>query len=654
MNIDEFLALDTVEARCGMIIPLPFLKHAYYNTDSNLCLTLHYIFVRYASTVVAQNGYRLSRAICLFFDYLVEHRAINPVELLPNQFTDISIEIVLGYQDYLLRKKEPISNAEKLKSAFANVAKQNGTIPLLLFPIIRRPKGNKTEPLSNDAYESLKLALMTHIDRLYEKLEFRKLVDMALPYEFDTLPVNDKENPVKIRLWDVDHTRSLKTFLDHGFPMSMSLDEVSKNVTISYIKSYKRDCDSIIKALTHKYTVCANYYGSLSLDQILEMYFPTSMDQSAIVIFLLLQSGWNKETVLGVDGTDFEHILTGSIDENLAVIFSEKFRSQGLDKPYDAPKQITASSNRDDRYSIYSLIKLAGNLSAPLKSFPFDTNPFQKAWEERNPLFLFLRAWGDWFKNKSRHSSISILNSYVNGVERFLKTYEVTENGKRLLRASEITTRLRPTWSLHKKRTTPLSIISTHFGHEKISTTDVHYDSSGAAMQEREERLRNELDAVVTLLVNRQFSGLLGKRAAERANASVKVFTMPGKDRPLWGCEDQLNPDWLGHENFVEPGRKCFRLEKCVGCSRVRIYEDSLPYLMEMLAHVEYELENESEGPRTADLLWRKQILEYLINDCHDEEAIKLAARYRRKHSPLLPRDMSSLRLIFDEEMSDV
>ncbi|MDB6049230.1 MAG: hypothetical protein JWR17_1976 [Pseudomonas sp.] len=173
-------------------------------------------------------------------------------------------------------------------------------------------------------------------------------------------------------------------------------------------------------------------------------------------------------------------------------------------------------------------------------------------------------------------------------------------------------------------------------------------------MQEREERLRNELDAVVTLLVNRQFSGLLGKRAAERANASVKVFTMPGKDRPLWGCEDQLSPDWLGHENFVEPGRKCFRLEKCVGCSRVRIYEDSLPYLMEMLAHIEYELENESEGPRTADLLWRKQILEYLINDCHEEETIKLAVRYRRKHSPLLPRDMSSLRLIFEEEMSDV
>lgn len=654
MKIEEFLALDTVEARCGMIIPVPFLKHAYYTTESNLCLTLHYIFVRYASTVVAQNGYRLSRAICLFFDYLVEHQATNPVELQPKQFTDISIEIILGYQDYLLRKKEPISNAEKLKSAFGNVARQNGSIPLLLFPVIARPKANKTEPLGNDAYDSLKSALVTHIDRLYEKLEFRKLVDIALPYEFDTLPINDKENAVKIRLWDVDHTRSIRTFLDHGFPMAMSLEEVSKNVTVPYIKSYKRDCDTVIKALTHKYTICSGYLGSLGLDQLLDMYFPTSMDQSAIVLFLLLQSGWNKETVIGIDGSDFEHILTGSIDENLAVIFSEKYRSQGADKPYDAPKQITASSNREDRYSIYSLIVLAGKLSEPLKNYPFDTNPFQKSWEERNTLFLFMRSWGDWFKNKSRHSSISIINSYINGVERFLKTYEVTENGKRLLRSSEITKRLRPTWSLHKKRTTPLSIISTHFGHDNISTTDVHYDSSGAAMQERSERLRDELEAVVTLLVNRQFSGLLGKRAAERASAAVRVFTLPGKDRPLWGCEDQLNPDWLGHESYVETGRKCFQLDKCLGCSRVRIYEDSLPYLMERLAHIEYELENESEGPRTADLLWEKQILEYLINDCHEEEAVKQAVRYRRRHSPLLPRDMSSLRLIFDEEMSDV
>lgn len=654
MNINEALKIQAVEARCGMTVKATYLNHIYFDSSSNLCLTLHYIFVRYVPTVVHTCGYALGRGIHFFHDYLLEYVARNPFELHPDQFTDITIEIFLEFQEYLLRNKLSIAHAEALKKGLRTVAKQQGTIPLLLFPVIRRPTSIKTEPLDDDAYDALKRGLITHIDSLYEKLEFRKIVDLAQPYEYHSIPINDPIIPVKIRSWEIDHLRSLKTLLIHGFPMSMSMEELSAIASRPKTNNYKRDCNTILKVIAHKYLTCAGYKGQITFDVLLDMYFPSSMDQCAIALFLLLQSGWNKETVLALDGSDFEHILTGSIDENLAVVFSEKYRSQGTDKPYDAPKQMTASSDRNDRYSIYNLILLAGNLSQPLKGFAYDTKPFQKAWEERNELFLFLRALGDWFKNGSRHSSISIINSYKIGVERFLKKYEVVENGRRLLKLSEVGKRLRPTWSLRKKRTTALSIISSHFGHTTITTTDIHYDSSGAAMKERREHLRDELEGVVSLLVNRQFSGLLGKQANERASATVKIFTLPGKDRPLWGCEDQLNPDWAGHENYIQPGRKCYHLEKCIGCSRMRVYEDSIPYLMERLSHIEYELEIESENHRSADLRWEKQILEYLINDCHDEETVKQAARYRRRNSPLLPREMSSLRLIFDEGMSDV
>lgn len=655
MNINDAITATTVEARCGMVLRPLYLNHPYFDTSSNLCLTLHYIFLRYTPTVVAENGYKLASAFTHFFNFLVEKIQTDPFELHPTHFTDITIEVLLGYQDYLKKNKISVSHAEKFKSALGNVAKQHGRIPLLLFPIIDRPTPNKTEPLGDDAFESLKTSLIIHIDKLYEMLEFRKVVDMAVPYEYESIPPNDPEVSIPVRSWAVDHARSLKTMHELGFPMVVPLESLAPNMSHPCIKSYKRDCDTILKALTHKYIMCAGYdEANISFDALMNMYYPTSMDQAAIVVFLLLQSGWNKETVLGIDESDFEHILTGSIDENLSVIFSEKFRAQGLDKPYDAPKQITASSNREDPYSIYNLILLAGKLSQPLKGYAFDTTPFQKAWETRNPLFLFLRSGGDWLKNGSRHSSISVLRAYVVGIEHFLKAYEVVESGERLLRASDITKRLRPTWSLHKKRTTSLSMISAHFGHGSLSTTDVFYDSSGAAMKERKDTLRVELDAVVTLLVNRQFSGMLGKKASEQANSVVKIFTLPGKDRPLWGCTNQLNPDWLGHESYVEPGRKCYRLEKCLGCSNVWIYQDSLPYLMERLSHIEYELENESEGPRTADLLWEQQILGYLINDEDDEDVIAQATRYRRRNAPLLPRDMSSLRLIFEEESDDV
>lgn len=653
MNMNDALSITTVEARCGMTLKSPHLDHKYHDPKSNLCLTLHYIFIRYASTVVAQNGYRLSRALCLFFDFLVEHNSKNPVQLHPTQFTDITSEILIGYQDYLRRMGEPISNAEKLKSAVGNVAKQHGTTPLLLFPIIDRAIPKKTEPLSEDAYSSLSAALMQHIDSLYEKLEFRKTVADAEPYDFES-PKGINSRPAKIRLWNPDDARSFKTLLNSGFPMSMTLDQLEGLLNTKNISSYQRDCVSTLKVITHKYAKVYDYNNAATMDDLLSAYYPRAMDQSAIVLFLLLQSGWNKETALHLDGNDFVHALTGSINEGLAVIFSEKVRSQGAGLPYDAPKQMTASSDRSDRYSIYNLILLARDLSEPLKECEFDNNPFQKYGEGRNELFLCMRAWGDWFKNGSRHTSISVLRTYVIGVEHFLKKYEVVENGKRLTRAGEVTTRLRPTWSLHKKRTTSLGIISAHFGHVDRSTTDIHYDSSGAAMQERRGRLRDELDEVVKLLVSRQFSGLLGKRANERANAAVRIFTLPGKDRPLWGCEDQMNPDWLGHESFIKPGRKCYQLEKCLGCSRIRIYEDSIPYLMERLAHIELELETEIDGPRTSDLRWERGVLEYLINDCHDDEVVKQAARYRRRNGPLLPRDISSLRLIFEEDSSDV
>lgn len=651
-DIDELLALTTVKARCGMTVKARHIDHAYFDASSNLCLILHYIFIRYSSTVAHSNGFALGRAIYIFFDYLLEYKSFNPTDLHPTQYTDITIELFFGFQDFLLRNTLPIMHADYLKRGLTVVAKQYGAIPLLHFPAINRPDSIKTEPLGDDAYESLKTALITHIDALYEKLEYRKLVDIAQPYEFNSIPPNTPGNFV--RSWEVDNARALRTLLDQGFPMSISLKELSEITSRPNILSYKRDCNTILKAISHKYQICAGFNGQINLDKLLDMYFPSAMDQCAIVLFLLLQSGWNKETVLGIDGTDFEHVLTGSINENLAVIFSEKYRSQGSGKPYYAPKQITASSDREDRYSIYNLILLAGRLSEPLKGFAFDNAPLQKDWNERNELFLFLRALGDWSKIGGRHSSISIINSYLFGVKRFLSKYKVIENNRRLLKPSDVGKRLRPTWALHKKRTTPLSIISTHFGHTKPSTTDIHYDSSGAAMQDRTKRLRQELDGVVTLLVNRQFTGLLSKQANARASSVVKIFTIPGKDRPLWGCEDQLNPDWLGHDSYIQSGRKCYYINKCIGCSRVRIYEDSIPYLIERLAHVEYELEAESEGPRTADLRWEEKILKYLIEDCHDEDTIKRAARYRRQNAPLLPRDLSSLRLIFDEEMSDV
>ncbi|MFK3973611.1 hypothetical protein ACI2KS_23105 [Pseudomonas sp. NPDC087358] len=648
MTIDETLRLAKVVARNGRVVPAKYLNHPYFDKTSNLCLTLHYAFVRYVPTVAHTHGHATGRAINLFFDYLAEHRAINPAALHPRQYTDISIEIQLGFQDYLLRTGGTPLHAEALKKCANSVARNYGTIPMVMIAHINRRQPKPTEPLSDGAYDALTAALVRHTDKLYQKLEWRKLVDAAIPLSQES--VDAHQGPVC--KWVPEHTRSLKTLLNHGFPMQLSLEQIYEFTGRPNLTSFTRIRTEVLKAIGHKYIVQS--VSGIKLDQLLEMYFPTVIDQCAIGLFLMLQSGWNKETVLSIDGNDFEHILTGSIDDDMAVIFSEKFRSQSNGLPYDAPKQMTASSDKNDKYSIYNLIILAGNLSKPLQGFEFDTDPFQNVGFERNELFLFLRTFGDWYKNGSRHSSINIVNSWQYGIESFLREYEIIDNGRRLTKTGELARRLRSTWLKHKKRTMPMGMISAHFGHSDPSTTDVYYNSSGAAMQERKERLRTELDAVVELLVTGQFRGLLGKRANDQASAAVTLFTIPGHDRPMWGCEDQTSPDWKGHEDQVAHGKRCFRMEKCIGCSQIRLFDDSLPYLLERVSHIEHELDSENSSARNDDLEWEKQLLEHLIQDCHDDDEINAAARYRRKHSPLLPRDLSSLRVIFDEELADV
>ncbi|MDU0701901.1 hypothetical protein Q8W87_17525 [Pseudomonas aeruginosa] len=558
----------------------------------------------------------------------------------------------MQFQDFLLRNSKSLTFAEKLKSVMTVVAKEHGGIPLLQFPAVPRSPAKKTEPLGDDAFNSLCQGLMEHWKVMDEKLRFRREVERSEPYIYESLPPQKTDSGIKARDWEIDDARSMRTLLDHGFPMDIPLDALQRMMRRSSIGNFA-GCNTVVKAILHKYIFCPQHKKTINLDGLLRRYFPTTLDQAAIALFLLLQTGWNKESVIEIDGENFEHPLTGSIDEKLAVVFSEKYRSQGIGAPYESPSQITASSNPDDPYSIYSLIVLARNLSKPLKGYTFDTNAFIGSGKVRNELYLFLRAWGDWFKNGSRHSSISIFNSYTQGIEGFLKKYPVYESGKRLLRVSDITPRLRATWLKHQKKANSLSIITSHLKHKYGNTTDVHYNSSATAMAERSSRLRSELEEVTKRLVNRQFSGLLGKIANEQASLSIKLFTIPGKDRPMWGCEDQFSPDWYGHQHVVAKGEKCYQVDKCIGCSRVRIYDDSLPYLMERLGHIDYELEMESEDSRSSELRWEKQTLEYLINDCHDEDTITEAARYRRRNSPLLPHDMSSLRLIFDEMDDD-
>lgn len=468
----------------------------------------------------------------------------------------------------------------------------------------------------------------------------------SLP-EFDT-----SEDPlagVPMSVWQPDYHRVIKTFLAHGYPFEMSLDYLYNELRRVNLLSIEAGCQDVIKILLHRFS-SANRDAKLPMvDEVLGFYYPTVVDMTAILLFMMFQSGWNKETALSLDKDNFEHLLTGTIDEAVKVVFAEKTRSQGNDKPYFSAKRIEIPTSGDDPYSFYNLIRLAKHLAAPLSPYPIDQIPVDMTEDQMNPLFLCLRLREDWSRG-GRLTSIAHPKTFRVCVQHFLQQYEVVENGKRLTSASELTRRLRPTWLLYKKRDNPIALLSMTMGHESRDTTDMFYDNSAVAHQERLQRLRSELEAIIELLRARRFKGMLSKHAQALAAAMWKVFHIPGQLKAMWGCADQTKPNWVGSEIIATTGKKCWKIKECIFCSQLRIFQDSLPYLMERDAHLSELLES-GAGGFSSRFVKEQEAIRFILDEWGDYDEIKQAARYRRNNGPLLPRDLDLLEIIFESEV---
>jgi len=49
-----------------------------------------------------------------------------------------------------------------------------------------------------------------------------------------------------------------------------------------------------------------------------------------------------------------------------------------------------------------------------------------------------------------------------------------------------------------------------------------------------------------------------------------------------------------------------------------------------------------------------REALQFIVDEWGDEDEIATAARYRRRESPLLPRDLGILEIIFESEDENV
>lgn len=217
---------------------------------------------------------------------------------------------------------------------------------------------------------------------------------------------------------------------------------------------------------------------------------------------------------------------------------------------------------------------------------------------------------------------------------------------ERLTSASEITRRLRVSWLFYNADSTPFAFLSQLIGHQSRDTTDLSYDDSPQARTRRLESLRSALERIVELLRARKFKGLLGKQAIALANTKLSIFFLPHLERALWACGNRYRPDWPGAPELPK-GIKCVALKQCLFCSRVWILEDSLPYLIERLAHTDELLRDGSAAEFGSRLEAERSEISTILDEWPDADAIKEALQYRTKNSPLLPRNLRDLRLIF-------
>ncbi|WP_111860222.1 hypothetical protein [Acinetobacter sp. CFCC 10889] len=505
----------------------------------------------------------------------------------------------------------------------------------------------------------LKNCIDTELLELMQQPDSTMLEKFKVIYERDKKLIDTSQIILKLRKqegfglcnWNFDVVRGLKTLIANGYPMQKTLDEIdTKYSAESCIKI--GECEDIIQLLILRISRSPQKYKHPEIknwDDFLGMYFPSMIDSAAIYLMLALQTGWNKETILAINPNNYEHVLSGTLNENQSIIFSEKHRSQDSTLPYINAKEFIAPSNKEDKYSIYNIIQLAKNITLPLEKYSFDYIHMHHQKDDLNPLFLCLRYWADWVSKGGRHTSISQNKAFQTAIKHFINKHKIEENGKQISAIGDLTLRLRVTWIQIKRKELPLTVIRLIQGHNTKDTTDRYYDNSGVAKQDRKRRLRIEQEKVIALLRNREFKGIIGAKANQDAstNHGLKIFHIPGQRNNLWGCFNQYEPTWNGSENKISNGEKCYSIQNCIFCKQVRLFEESVPYLMERLQHINDLMTDIYESDST--LNEEKLIIESILDNWNDDDHIRESVRYQRKNAPLLPRNLNDLKVIFED-----
>jgi len=657
----KYQDIDKVVCRDGRIVPCNYLKRSDFSFQSGLCAGLHYAFISYSQGVSYARSYGLRTGINALLDFRLNYNQLQIPQLQLHSYSQLIPEIIGKFEQYEKANKFPKETASRLFNGLRKVAlEKDEGLPLLSdFKFTRNSERYVTEPLTDKGYDQLTTLLKEEVDLIYQKIKFREQVEATKSYTRDEITGLLQQNKNRtINTIDCackpDDIRALKTLISANFPFCLSLEDFidwwhfgDKGLSESFHKS------SAAEIVFRTYKKASNLVHPVEL---LSKYYPTSKDQTVLALFICIQTGWNKETVMSISPDNFEQILSGALNDDYVLLTAEKEKSQSTNKPFFAPKTFLAPSDKINKYSAYNLITLAKKLSDPLSALPREN--FVLSDLHYAKLFLFIRQNTPFVSQRSstldkpvgRFTSIGSRSAWSAAIRVLLKKKPIADIRGKITNAKQLTPKLRPTWIkfVRDKHNSPLSLIALQQGHSNIETTDIHYDNSGLANQKRKERLTFELSAILELIRKRRFKGLVHKtRAKKSAAKNLRLFNLPNLDRILWACQNPYSPDFPDFKDLVSDRKKCTELSKCLFCSQIRIFEDSLPFLLSREASIRLLMNENAELPSGASE--ELEIIQYILSEWNDEKALKSAARYFRRHEPLLPADMNLLKIIFED-----
>lgn len=312
-------------------------------------------------------------------------------------------------------------------------------------------------------------------------------------------------------------------------------------------------------------------------------FFFTFQTIFPLILFVQINTGWNMEAVLNLTDDLQSHLEEDLIDpDQYVLIYSTKMRTKEV---------LHCRSNKVHPYSVYNILNFVQRITAKFKDSPYYCTGY--LWQA----LLSKNLW-----NKLGKIVVPVDNAGLTYASRaFVKRHGINIQNNTKSPAIE-SKRIRTTFETKRKEQgLPIESISEMMGHEKVETTEIHYDRDSGSTNLRNKKLRQlqtgwdndfrnygvrlslstSLAQLRHAIATSPAPGAISKVAAQlglRKNDIVHLLSPSGQTY-IAACLDAKSPSWPEVARFVSPGEKCSYFNRCCMCKQAVLFKESLPYV---------------------------------------------------------------------------